>query len=69
MKTIEQKLVEVGSLSEMMRSNASAVVAINTRRRKIVRELIQSNVTYRVIADAAGVTDQALYADLRKNPI
>lgn len=68
MKTIEAKLAEVGSFSEMMRANASAVESICTRRRKIVRDLLRLGVTYRVIADACGVTDQGLYADLRKHP-
>ena len=68
METIEEKLTEAGSLSEMMRANASAVVSLNDRRRKVIRELRRLGVTYRVIAAACGVTDQALFADRRKNP-
>lgn len=55
-------------LTQMMREHQQSVVRLGKQRRKVVRRLRESRVPYRQIADACGVTDQALFADLRKHP-
>lgn len=55
-------------LTQMMREHQQSVVRLGKQRRKVVRRLREKRVPYRQIADACGVTDQALFADLRKHP-
>jgi hypothetical protein len=55
-------------LTQMMREHQQSVVRLGKQRRKVVRRLRESRVPYRQIADSCGVTDQALFADLRKHP-
>ena len=52
----------------MMREHQQSVIRLGKQRRKVVRRLRNLRVPYRTIADACGVTDQALFADLRKHP-
>lgn len=54
-------------LTQMMREHQSSVMRLGKQRRAIVRRLRGNRVPYKVIADACGVTDQALFADLRKH--
>lgn len=54
-------------LTEMMREHQTAVIRLGNQRRNILRRLRARRVPYRVIAQACGVTDQALFADLRKH--
>jgi len=62
-------LLETAStLTLMMRQHQDAVRQVGVRRRQAIRDLRELNVPYRVIADTCQVTDQALYADLRKHP-
>ncbi len=61
-------LRQVGLLTEQMRDHQEAIKDLNTQRRRVVRALRTMRVPYRRIASAAGVSDQALYADLRKHP-
>lgn len=56
------------ALTEMMREHQQAVAAIGVQRRSIIRELRRHSVPYKQIAEACSVTDQALFADLRKHP-
>jgi DNA-directed RNA polymerase specialized sigma24 family protein len=56
------------ALTEMMREHQQAVASIGVQRRAIIRELRRHNVPYKQIAEACSVTDQALFADLRKHP-
>ena len=55
-------------LTTMMRQHQQAVQRIGEHRRVVIRSLRQNGCPYRTIAMACGVTDQALYADLRKHP-
>lgn len=55
-------------LTQMMREHQQSVIRLGKQRRKVVRRLRNLRVPYRTIADACGVTDQALFADLRKHP-
>jgi hypothetical protein len=55
-------------LTQMMREHQQSVIRLGKMRRKVVRRLRNLRVPYRTIADACGVTDQALFADLRKHP-
>lgn len=64
----EDGLDRVRMLTQMMREHQSAVVRLGAQRRAIIRELRKSRIPYRVIAEQCGVTDQALFADLRKHP-
>ena len=61
-------LYKVRMLTQMMREHQSAVIRLGNQRRVIIRDLRKTRTPYRVIADACGVTDQALFADLRKHP-
>lgn len=56
------------TLTDMIREHQFAVVSLGTQRRKIIRRLRTYKVPYRVIAKSCNVTDQALFADLRKHP-
>lgn len=64
----DSDLDKVKILTSMMREHQSAVVRLGNQRRSVIRRLRKSRVPYRVIAEACGVTDQALFADLRKHP-
>jgi len=61
-------LRQCGLLTEQMRDHQQAITMLNAQRRRVVRALRVLRVPYRKIAHAAGVSDQALYADLRKHP-
>lgn len=56
------------ALTEMMREHQQAVASIGVQRRGVIRQLRRNNVPYKQIAEACSVTDQALFADLRKHP-
>lgn len=65
----EQEMMEkVRLLTQMMREHQNAVVRLGKQRRRVVRKLRERRVPYRDIADVMGVTDQAVFADLRKHP-
>lgn len=63
-----EMLERVRLLTQMMREHQSAVVRLGKQRRRIVRKLRERRVPYKDIADVMGVTDQAVFADLRKHP-
>ena len=71
---VEQEEVEdsdldkVKMLTSMMREHQNSVIRLGSQRRSVIRRLRKNRIPYRVIADACGVTDQALFADLRKHP-
>ena len=60
-------LVQCSTLSQMMREHQAAVVRLNSQRRKRIRQLRDFGVPYRTIAVECGITDQAVFADLRKH--
>lgn len=60
-------LEKVRLYTNMMREHQQAVVRLGGQRREVIRRLRRKRVPYRVIADSCGVTDQALFADLRKH--
>jgi hypothetical protein len=64
----ETDLNTARTLTEMMREHQSAVSSIGVQRRSIIRRLRRHSVPYKIIAEACSVTDQALFADLRKHP-
>jgi hypothetical protein len=55
-------------LTQMMREHQQSVIRLGKQRRGVIRRLREKRVPYRLIADSCGVTDQALFADLRKHP-
>lgn len=65
---VDTLLDTAASLTQMMRQHQDAVRRVGERRREVIRSLRAHKVPYRVIASACGVTDQALFADLRKHP-
>lgn len=67
-KEEETDLEKVKMLTTMMREHQQAVIRLGNQRRSVIRRLREMRTPYRVIADACGVTDQALFADLRKHP-
>ena len=66
-KLQDQLLSQCAMLSSMMREHQAAVVRLNAQRRKKIRQLRELDVAYRVIAEECGITDQAVFADLRKH--
>lgn len=64
----DSDLEKVKILTSMMREHQGAVVRLGNQRRLVIRRLRKARTPYRVIADSCGVTDQALFADLRKHP-
>lgn len=62
-----EMLEQVRLLTQMMREHQNAVVRLGKKRRRIVRKLRERRVPYKEIADVMGVTDQAVFADLRKH--
>mgnify|MGYP003344793373 CR=1 FL=1 len=64
----EDLLRQVGWLTTQMRDHQESIKDLNSQRRRVVRALRTKRVPYRKIAQHAGVSDQALYADLRKHP-
>lgn len=67
-QTEADDLEKCRQLTQMMREHQQSVIRLGKQRRKVVRRLRNLRVPYRTIADACGVTDQALFADLRKHP-
>lgn len=65
---VDKMLENASTLTQMMRQHQDAVRRVGERRREVIRALRDEQVPYRVIAAACGVTDQALFADLRKHP-
>jgi DNA-directed RNA polymerase specialized sigma24 family protein len=66
--TEQEMLDKVRLLTQMLREHQSAVVRLGKQRRRIIRKLRERRVPYRDIAEVCGVTDQAIFADLRKHP-
>lgn len=66
--TEQEMLDKIRLLTQMMREHQSAVVRLGKQRRRLVRKLRERRVPYKVIADVMDVTDQAVFADLRKHP-
>lgn len=65
---VDDDLKKVKLLTQMMREHQNSVIRLGQQRRSIVRRLRQRRIPYRQIAEWCGVTDQALFADLRKHP-
>lgn len=66
--TEDEMLDQVALLTQMMREHQNAVVRLGKKRRRLVRRMRDKRVPYKDIAGAMGVTDQAVFADLRKHP-
>jgi hypothetical protein len=64
----EADLERAKTLTEMMREHQQAVSRIGVQRRTVIRRLRSAMIPYKRIAEACNVTDQALFADLRKHP-
>ena len=65
----EQEMLDKSSmLTQMMREHQAAVVRLGRQRRRVIREMRKHKIPYKSIAFACGVTDQAVFADLRKHP-
>jgi len=65
---VDDDLKKVKLLTQMMREHQNSVIRLGQQRRSIVRRLRERRIPYRQIAEWCGVTDQALFADLRKHP-
>lgn len=70
MEDADVKLLnDAEKLTQIMRQHQEAVRRVGENRRMVIRTLRDRKVPFRVIASACGVTDQALFADLRKHPM
>lgn len=59
-------LSELGEITQDMRRLAHMIKVKGDKRREVVFALRDRHVTYAKIAKAMGVTEQAVFADLRK---
>jgi hypothetical protein len=64
----QEMLEKVQTLTQMMREHQQAVVRLGRQRRRVIRQMREQKIPYKSIAFACGVTDQAVFADLRKHP-
>jgi hypothetical protein len=64
----QEMLDKVSMLTQMMREHQQAVVRLGRQRRRVIRQMREKKIPYKSIAYACGVTDQAVFADLRKHP-
>jgi hypothetical protein len=58
-------LDEVRALTHQMRDAERQVVALGKRRRSVLERLRSNRVPFRVLAQATGTTEHAIYKDLR----
>lgn len=63
----QEMLDKVSMLTQMMREHQAAVVRLGRQRRRVIRLMREKKIPYKSIAFACGVTDQAVFADLRKH--
>jgi DNA invertase Pin-like site-specific DNA recombinase len=61
----ETELNEISDLTKQMRLHEAAVVDLGKQRRVILRDLRKQNIPYRLLAEAMGTSEQAVYKDLR----
>lgn len=59
----------VQSLTALMREHQALLSELGKRRRVVIRALRERKVPYRLIASVGGISEQAIYADLRKHPL
>lgn len=64
-EVIADDLRRVRLLTREMRDAESRVAASGRERRRLLRDLRAKNVPFRILADAAGTTEHAIYKDLR----
>jgi DUF1009 family protein len=62
---LDPELGQIADLTKQMRQHESEVVVIGKQRRNVLRSLRNQNVPYRVLAEAMGTSEQAVYKDLR----
>lgn len=65
METTDVQLTKVTELTRQMRQHQQDVVLLGKERRQVLRWLRDNKVPYRVIAEAMGTSEQAIYKDLR----
>lgn len=61
----ERDLEQVRLLTQMMREHERQVVRLAKKRRRLMRGLRERRVQFRLLAEATGTTEQAVYKDLR----
>jgi hypothetical protein len=58
-------LVRVREYTVQMRTSEQQVIDVAKQRRRLLRSLRERNVPFRVLAEATGTTEQAIYKDIR----
>lgn len=58
-------LAQAGSLTNQMREAERQVVMLGKRRRSVLERLRSHRVPFRILAEATGTTEHAIYKDLR----
>lgn len=58
-------LEQIRSLTLKMREHERQVAHYGKQRRVILRRLREKNIPFRVLAEATGVSEQAIYKDVR----
>lgn len=64
-ETYSSELKQVRHLTKVMRTAEQKIVSTGKERRTLLRRLRDRNVPFRILAEAAGLTEQAIYKDLR----
>lgn len=66
-ETVQSMLDSLTEMTSEMRVCQDRIRELGQQRRVVVRALTADRVPYKRIAASMGVTDQAIYADLRKH--
>ncbi len=61
----QQNFEKIRLLTQMMREHEKQVVVLAKKRRKLMKNLRHRRVPFRLLAEATGTTEQAVYKDLR----
>jgi hypothetical protein len=62
---LADNLAEVARLTRQMRAHERQVVELGKSRRRLLRRMRDERVPFRVLAEATGTTEQAVYKDIR----
>ena len=62
---VEEDLRQIRTLTRKMRKAQDQIATAGLERRRLFRRLRDRQISFRMLADAAGTTEQAVYKDLR----
>lgn len=65
----DEMLERIRLFTQMMREHQQAVIRLGRQRRRFIRRLRERDVPFKMLAVCMDVSEQAVFADLRKHPI